>query len=835
MYAAISSDQAFKKLKSSVEGLSSNEVEIRRKMYGLNELPTKKRSLLLLFLSQFHDVMVYILFVALGISLLMPFLENGGHPHVGAFLDAGVIAAILVLNAILGFVQEYKAEEAIASLKKLTSPHTRVRRAGVEQIINSNELLPGDIMILESGDKISADARIISESHLEVNESSLTGESHTVDKSIEAITSKKKLPLADQRNMVFSGTLVTNGYAECVVTAIATETEIGKIAELVSETEFPETPLQQRMAGLGRMLGAVVLALCMLVFAVGIFEHMPFVEILLIAVSLAVSAVPEGLPAVVTVCMAMGVRRMAKQNALVRRLETLETLGSVSVICADKTGTITENKMAVVETWLNSEKFDEKHLGQIVASCNRARLPNIGDPTEVGLLEFAEKVGSDRLPIDDEEVPFSSEVKYMQVRCGDRVLLKGAPEKIFALAIDETEEILQANSQLASKGLRVLACAEKIGEDIHFVGLVAMEDPPRTTVKQAIAEAKTAGIRTIMITGDNPETALSIAKQVDIKGTAMHGSEIDQLTPEQFTDAIEDVSVFARVSPAHKLKILDALQESGEIVAMTGDGVNDAPALKGAHVGVAMGKVGTEVAREASSIVLADDHFGTIVTAIREGRRIYDNIKKFIVFLLRTNFDELLFITTCIFLRLPLPYLALHILWINLLTDSLPALALGMEKAEKDIMRRPPRDANEHLLEHQWGRLVFAGVFGFGVSFVLYLWLLSIGRPLIEARSVAMTLAILFELFVVISMRSKKPIWSIGFFSNPWMVCAVLVPFALQFLLIFTPLSDVFHLTQIALWEWGLVFAICVGAFIVFELLKLVPQPKKSTMSISIA
>jgi len=828
MYASATCENVLAQLKSSLEGISDKEVLLRREQYGLNDFPIKKKSLVLLFISQFNDVMVYILFVALGISLAMPFLENGGQPHAESFLDAAVIGAIILLNAILGFVQEYKAEESIEMLQKLSSPHARVRRNGEELIIPSKELVPGDIVIMEAGDKISADARIINESHLEVNESSLTGESHVVDKTSEAIAGTKKLALSQQRNMIFSGTLVTCGYAECVVTAIGLTTEIGKIAKLVSETDFPETPLQKRMAQLGSMLGAVVLGLCMIVFAVGIYESMPFVEILLIAVSLAVSAVPEGLPAVVTVCMAMGVRRMAKKNALVRRLEALEALGSVTVICADKTGTITQNKMSVVRTWLNSDAYDEKLLGQIASSCNRAQLPNIGDPTEVGLLEFAKKQDSERLPIDDEEVPFSSEVKYMQTRHGERVFLKGAPETIFSMSIDETEAILKTTEELASKGLRVLACAEKKDGVVHFVGLIAMEDPPRETAKESILEANAAGIRTIMITGDNPKTALAIAQAVGIEGDVMHGAELDSLSAEELSAALEHIGIFARVSPEHKLKILDALQKNNEIVAMTGDGVNDAPALKGAHVGVAMGKVGTEVAREASSIVLADDHYATIVTAIREGRRIYDNIKKFVMFLLRANFDELLFITTVLLLGMPLPYLPVHILWINLMTDGLPALALGMEPAEKDIMQRKPRDADEHLLAGQGGRLMFSAFFAFAIAFLFYLWQLSSGIPLDEARTTTLTLAILFELLLAHSVRSEKPLWEIGFFTNKWILWGTAIPFVFQLILLFTPLRDFFHLTSITVVEWLEIAVLSLGAFAVFELMKLIPERNKA-------
>ncbi|MAE68564.1 MAG: cation-translocating P-type ATPase [Candidatus Peribacteraceae bacterium] len=824
MYASATCENVLTKLKSSPDGISGEQVVVRRAKYGANELPVKKKSLLLLFFTQFNDVMVYILFAALGISIAIPFFENGGHPQLVNFLDAAVILAILILNAVLGFVQEYKAEEAIAALAKLTSPHARVRREGKEQIIDSRELVPGDIVIVEAGDRVSADGRILSHSHLRVNESSLTGESHAVDKTQEPMH-KDCLPLAEQHNMVFSGTLVTRGFAEYVVTSTALNTEIGKIAKLVSETEFPETPLQRRMAQLGKMLGIVVLVVCSVIAAIAFYQGLHITEILLITVSLAVSAVPEGLPAVVTVCLAMGVRRMTAQNALVRRLESLETLGSVTVICADKTGTITQNKMKVIDSWVVQGQSKEL-LAQIASSCNRAKLPDIGDPTEIGLLEFGEMENAKRLVVDDEEVPFTSDSKYMQTRHGNRMFLKGAPEKIVELAGGDYKDLLDADDEFAARGLRVLACAIKEGENVIVVGLVAMEDPPRATAMQAIEEAKAAGIRTIMITGDNVRTAQSIAEQVGIKGKAMHGSEVDQLTTEQLTVALEEVTVFARVSPVHKLKILDALQEAGEVIAMSGDGVNDAPALKGAHLGVAMGKVGTEVAREASSIVLADDHYATIVAAIREGRRIYDNIKKFVLFLLRANFDELLFIATTIILGMPLPYLPLHILWINLMTDGLPALALGMEPAERNIMKRLPRLQTEHILHGEWGRLVFSSIFAFAMAFLFFLWQLSSGVGIIEARSTTLTLAIIFELFLAFSVRSREPIWRIGFFSNRWMIGATAIPFIMQFVLLYTPLNVLFHVSPISLLQWIEVFALAGAGFIVFETMKLLPDRK---------
>ena len=824
MYASATCEDVLSKLESSLEGISGEQVVLLRAKFGPNELPTKKKSLIKLFFSQFQDAMVYILFAALGVSLIIPFVENGGHPALESFLDASVIFAILILNAILGFVQEYKAEEAIAALAKLTSPHARVRRDGKEQIISSSEIVPGDIIIVEAGDRISADGRIMNHSHLRVNESSLTGESHAVDKT-EKQMDKDSLPLAEQHNTLFSGTLVTRGYAEYVITATASNTEIGKIAKLVSETDFPETPLQRRMAQLGKLLGMVVIVMCGMIAGIGVYQQLPFTDILLITVSLAVSAVPEGLPAVVTVCLAMGVRRMTKKNALVRRLESLETLGSVTVICSDKTGTITQNTMKVIDSWL-AQGQDESLLAQIAASCNRAKLPDIGDPTEIGLLQFGEMHKAQRLEIDDEEVPFTSESKYMQTRHGDQVFLKGAPEKIVELAGGTHQKLLDADDAFATNGLRVLACAVKKGDTITIVGMIAMEDPPRETAKEAIAQAKTAGIRTIMITGDNLRTAASIAKQVGIEGKAIHASDIDHMTMHQLAVVLEDAAVFARVSPVHKLRILEALQDAGEVVAMSGDGVNDAPALKGAHVGIAMGKVGTEVAREASSIVLADDHFATIVSAIREGRRIYDNIKKFVLFLLRANFDELLFIATTIILGMPLPYLPLHILWINLMTDGLPALALGMEPAERGIMKRPPRPQSEHILHGEWGRLLFSSVFAFAMAFLFYLWQLSSGVSLIEARSTTLTLAIIFELFLAFSVRSSEPIWRIGFFGNPWLLGAVAIPFFLQFALLYTPLNILFHVTPISFTQWVEVFLLATGAFVVFEMMKLLPDRK---------
>lgn len=834
MYYQQSAADVLQILKSSQEGLKKKAIEMALEKHGYNELPQKKKSRFLLFCSQFNDVLVYILFVALGLSIVTPLLEAEVLTFE-SFLDALVITAILLLNAILGFVQEYRAEEAIEMLQKLTSPHARVRRGGTEMIVPSRELVPGDIVIVEAGDKFSADGRLLIESHLQVNESSMTGESNAIDKTLEALEGKRGL--AEQTNMVFSGTLVTRGSGEYVVTATGVQTEIGKIAKMVSDTDIPETPLQIRMQQLGKLIGLVVVALCVFVVFIGLFQGLSAPEILLLGVSLAVSAVPEGLPAVVTVCLAMGVRRMVTKNALVRRLDSLEALGSVTVICADKTGTITENRMRVVDSWLLHESEDESALlAQIASSCNRAYLPNLGDPTEIGLLEHGNDRKVKRLEIDDEEVPFTSEEKYMQTRHGSLVFLKGAPEKILELCGHKNADVIQKNNDgFAADGLRVLGCAvkEKGEANPRFVGLIALEDPPRETAASAIAQAKQAGIRTIMITGDNIVTAQAIAHDVGIEGEAMMGDEIDALSVEQLAEAVKTVSVFARVSPTHKVAILSALKMNGEIVAMSGDGVNDAPALKGAHVGIAMGKNGTEVAREAASIVLADDHYATIVEAIKEGRRIYDNIRKFVLFLLRANFDELLLITTTLIMGIPVPYLPIHILWINLMTDGLPALALGMEPAEKNVMNRPPRSPNEHILSGEWGRLTLSALWAYAVAFLFFLWELGKGVPLEEARTSTLTLAIFVELLMAFTTRSRRPIWEIGFFSNKWLLGAVLIPLVFQVLLVFTPFGKILHFVPMTMAEWLQTAGIAIVGFLVFESLKLLPNPTGDNTKVS--
>lgn len=831
MYYFESIESVLQAIKSSPQGIAETEVDRRRAEDGWNELPQKKQSLLLLFLRQFNDILVFILIGALLIAGFMPFFE-GEEITIRSFFDAFIIFAILLLNAVLGFVQEYKAEEAISGLQKLSSPHCRVRRDGQECIVPSRELVRGDVVIIEAGDRISADGRLIVVSHLEMNESSLTGESLPDAKQLQEVA--EGTPIADQTSMVFAGTLVTRGSGEYVITSTGIHTQIGQVAQLVSEAKTQKTPLEERMEHLSKMIGVFVLALCALLVLLGLWRGMSLLEVLIFGVSLAVSAVPEGLPAVVTVCLALGVRRMTKANVIVRKLQSLETLGSVTIICSDKTGTITENRMKVRELWVDlpsshpDAKKEEALLVQIAASCNRAKLPDLGDPTEIGLLEAAQEKGVERLDIDEEEVPFTSEEKYMQTRhksaSGDSlVFLKGAPEKIVSLCSQvHNATVLQHNKEMASRGLRVLGCAVRQGGQTRFVGLVGMEDPPRVGIPEAAAVAKRAGIRTVMITGDNLDTAMAIAKRVGIEGRGMEGRDLDALSPEQLQKIVREVGVYARVSPAHKLRILEALQANGEVVAMSGDGVNDAPALKGANVGVAMGKNGTEVAREAASIVLTDDNYATIVQAVREGRHLYDNIRKFILFLMHTNFYELLLFAVVIVAGLPMPYLPIHILWINLMTDGLPALALAVEAEEPDIMMRKPRSRKEHIFSGRWSTLILGAVVPCIVSFGLFVWELRNGASLDEARTLMFTYAILFEVLFTFSIRTLQPVWRTSLFSNRWLLAAVCVPLLLHLLLLYTDLHSLFSLTPLTLSEWGLLLLLVVASFMVFEFLKVV-------------
>ena len=873
MYALKTVDETFQDLGCSHEGLSVPEVEKRRAQFGFNEIPEKKRSLFLLFFRQFHSVLVYILIGALLLSIALPWFEREGHIVLEDFLDAIVIGVVLLLNALLGFFQETRAEKAIALLRKMSAQTVRVRRANTVQIIPARELLPGDVLLLEEGDRISADGRVMSAQNAEVDEASLTGESKPVLKVVEAVkgslNAEGKLVapvLGEQTSMVFRGTVMTRGHLEVCVTATGAYTELGKIAELVTSTEHPPTPLEHSMMRLGRMLGAVVVVICAVIFIVGFERGVPLEEMMLAAVSLAVSAVPEGLPAIVTIALAIGVQRMIRRRALTRELKAIETLGSVTVICTDKTGTITENQMRVQEVWIDDQHsallWTEGNGGaalktesgtpisphipllfSIAASCNNALSSAIGDPTEIALLEAADMLKAPRLPIAKETVPFSSDKKYMATvhEVGGKTVQywKGAPEILIplcthilrggqeiALTDEMREKILIENARMARGALRVLGMA--YGENpLVFVGLLGMLDPPREGVAEAVGRALSAGIRTIIITGDHVLTAQAIAERVGIGGEVLAGKEIDGLSEEELGKRLKTISIFARVSPAHKVKILSALQASGEIVAMGGDGVNDAPAIKKAHVGFAMGKEGTDVARETAQIVLTDDHYATVVDAIEEGRTIYDNIRKFVTFLLRANFDEVAVLFLAVILDAPLPFLAIHLLLINLVTDSLPAMALAMEDPERDVMRRPPRNPKAHILDGEYVFIFIAVIIATLATFHAFSTGLLISDNVDFARTLSLTTAILFELFLVNTCRSKRSLFSIGLFGNFYLIAANTIAFGILLLVLYTPLAPFFHVVPINLVHWTLPFLWSVGGLLFFEALKMLPRRRK--------
>ena len=832
MHATHTVDDVLSSLGTTHEGLNDTEVTSRHAQFGFNELPEKKRSLLLLFLGQFNSVLVYILFGALALSIILPIFENGHALGFADFIDAIAIGAILILNSCLGFYQERKAENAIASLEALSEPNARVRRNGKVIIIPSRELVPGDILLLEEGDKISADGRVISARGAKINEASLTGESLPEVKKTDPMEGEPVL--ADQKNMVFRGTIVTAGHLEVCVTAIGLKTELGKVAELVSSVEHPPTPLEQSMSALGRWLGIVVIVFCSLIFAVGFFRGLHITEMMLSAASLAVSAVPEGLPAIVTVCLAIGVQRMISRRALTRELSAIETLGSITVICTDKTGTITENRMEVEDTWRirrgEDVEDEKKFIHQIAASCNNALSLEVGDPTEVGLLKKAMEKGIERLSIVEEDVPFSSETKYMMTtheRDGQSVqFIKGAPEVVIEmcdLSDDEKEEVLEENEEMAKKALRILGFAWKdpSEEKAHFVGLIGLMDPPRDGVKDAIKVAKKAGIRTVMITGDHALTAKAIAKKIGLESEVILGKDLPAMSDKELQECVQKHSIFARVSPAQKVRILTGLQNSGEIVAMGGDGVNDAPALKKAHVGFAMGKQGTDVARETAEMILTDDHYASVVSAVEEGRTIYDNIRKFVVFLLRANFDELMVILGAILIGVPLPYLPIHILLRNLVIEGFPAMALAMEKSEADVMSRPPRKPGEHILHGEILFIALAAVIATIASFHVFFHALNVSSGDVDfARTLVVTTTILFELTLVFTCRSKKSLLNIGAFSNRYLLGAVGIAFAFLLVFLYTPLNTFLHLVPLRIDQWILPIVWSVGTLIFFEGLK---------------
>lgn len=859
-FFAVPEKEVLEKLNASVGGLSASDAASRLKVYGHNVLREEEQvHPFIIFLQQFKSPLVWILIVAMGISLL-----------VRELVDFYVIAVIVVLNAVLGFFQEYRAERSIDALKKMISLKATVLRDGEEVIVDASEVVPGDILLLATGDKVSADARIIESVNLQIQEAALTGESVPVKKTAGVLHAETAV--ADRSNMVFSGTIVTNGRAKAVVIGTGMQTEFGKIARLIQEAKPEPTPLQKKLKRIGLFLGSTVIIVAVAVFLIelALFDE-PWSALLLTAMALAVAAIPEGLPAVVTVGLSLGVQRLAKKNALMRTLPSVETLGACSVICTDKTGTLTHNEMTVRRLFVNKEIVEvagsgydsEGHFSHDVKSFelllrigalnNDAKLNKengvwqvIGDPTEAALIVSARKAGLNVEELSAKnprigEKEFTSERKRMTTihKIGkDRVsYVKGAPEvivsrcskmlvngRVVRLSTADKKEILAKNDEFAKSALRVLAFAYKAvdskdpEDDLTFVGLQAMLDPPRKEAKEAIAKCETAGIKVVMITGDHIVTAEAVAKELGILGRAVTGVELDKI--HNLADEVETIAIYARVNPAHKLKIIEAFKAKGHIVAMTGDGVNDAPALKKADLGIAMGISGTAVAKEASAMILADDNFASIVRAVEEGRRIYDNIQKYLAYLLGGNIGEVLTIVSSMVIGLPLPLVALQILWVNLVTDGLPALALGVDPAEPDVMRRPPRKPEQSVFK---GLEPYVYVFPVILA-VCTVWLFDryLDAGLLKAQTMAFSSLVMFEVFAALSCRSlTQPVFMIGIFKNKMLWLALVGSVALQFVLMYSPLSSAFGVVPLSVMEWLTVAGVAFIGFAYLEVHKL--------------
>ena len=800
-------------------GLSQQESKERLKRYGLNEMTSSsKRSPLTLLLAQFSDFMILVLIAAAIIS-----------GYVGEPVDALVILIIIILNAIIGFVQDFRAEKALEALSEMAASHARVRRNGEYEEVPATELVPGDVVLIEAGNIIPADIRLVEAANLQVNEASLTGESFTVEKQTSPIKAETHA-LGDRTNMAYKGCVVSNGRGEGICVATGMDTEFGKIAILLDKNGDNKTPLQHRMSSFGKRLSIIILAICALIFGVGLLRGEDLALMFLTAVSLAVAAIPEALPAIITVSLALGAKRMVKSNALIRRLPAVEALGSVTYICSDKTGTLTQNRMSLEAIYADDalyESFPQQDdsafwltFGQALALNNDIQVDAegalLGDPTEIALYEAAVNAGYDKDQLEQNlprigEIAFSSERKCMTtIHSHANAIIaftKGAPEAIMQRCTEQlrtddnkaslNQSLIQKAAQnMAKKGYRVLALAfrqwdtdptsqteDKIESELCFLGLIALIDPPRPSAKEAVAQCRDAGIKVVMITGDHPETALAIAQRLGIANEhnkVISGDDLKALSDQALKTSILDTTVYARVNPEQKIRIVEALQSHQQFVAMTGDGVNDAPALKRADVGVAMGKIGTEVAREASQLVLLDDEFKTIVTAVKEGRRIFDNIRKFIKYTMTSNTGEILTLLIAPFLGMPIPLLPIHILWINLVTDGLPGLALSVESAEKDVMKRPPRPFNESIFAHgMWQHMLWVGLLIAALSLFSLAWADSQGSE--HWQTMVFTTLTFCQLVHVLVIRSdKESLFSIGFASNPILLITVALTMGLQ-------------------------------------------------------
>lgn len=881
-YHALSAGEVLTSLGSGDGGLDTGEVENRLRLHGPNALrEAKKRSLILLFLQQFTSLLILILIIAAVISGLF-----------GEWADAIAILIIVLLNGVIGFIQEYRAEKALESLKRMTASHSQVIRGSVTLTVETYGLVPGDMILIAEGDRVPADARLVEVVALEANEATLTGESVPDPKDAERVLDPVTA-LSDRVNMVYQGTVITHGRGRAVVTATGVKTELGRIAELVVDKPEPETPLQAQLRMLAKQLSIAALGLVALIFVMGILRGYAPVELFLITVSLAVAAIPEGLPTVVTVTLAIGVQRMAAHHAVIRKLPAVEVLGAANVICTDKTGTLTKNEMTVRSLFVNGSFFtvtgegyaaagtilrdkkevtdavDKKALDLLLTTgvlCNTSRLTRdpatgaveiAGDPTETALLVLAEKGGPGLRDVREKfpcgtEIPFDSVRKMMTVICTvdghERAFVKGAPEILLArcdrilqkgaehaLTDRDREQVQDAISRMGSEALRVLAFAyrdiatgerEGIESQLVFAGLAGMMDPPREEAKRAISACHDAGIRVIMITGDNPETARAVADELGISGpgeaVVVTGPEMDGWSDEDFRVSVQTVRIFARVNPEHKLRIVCALQDNGDVVAMTGDGVNDAPAIIRADIGIAMGLTGTEVTKDVSDMVIMDDNFASIERAVEEGRVIYENILKSVRFLITCNLGEIAAITLALLAGLASPLAPIQILWMNIVTDSPPALALAMDPMDPDTMKRPPRPPKQQILTWQSSKeLIITGLVIALVTLAVFAGYLAGGPDLAaKAGTMAFSVIVISQLFTALAYSGsrERSLISTGMFRNPWLWAAVGFGLATQFLITeWKPFMAVFGTVPLGVVDWGLVLLVSLAPVVVVE------------------
>ena len=876
-----STEEVARRLKTNAKvGLAEEDVEKRKIEFGLNKLEEKKKeSIVIKLIKQFNDFMIIILIIASIVSAVVSKMQGEND-----YIDSIIIIAIVILNAIMGLVQEERAEKSIESLKKLTPKMAKVLRDGKVEEINAEELVPGDVIELEDGKYVPADCRIIECYNLKIEESSLTGETIPVEKTTEIINDKN-ITIADINNMAFMTTVVVHGHGKAIVTETGMDTKIGQIANMIIKEESPETPIQKKLSEVGKILGLVCLGICLVIFIIGIIKKIEPIEMFMTSVGLAVAAIPEGLPAIVTIVLSIGVTKMAKKNSIIRKLPAVETLGSSSVICSDKTGTLTQNKMTVIKTYSDNKNF-LLELGCMCTDCliqeeNGVKVAT-GEATELAIVNYAldEKINKvdlyRKMPrIDD--IPFDSNTKMMttihriekdipkhdvndknyifgQQQINEinvqesakkyRYITKGAPEvlidkctKIFTngtiqpITNMQKNKISQENIKMANDALRVIAVAykdtkdrnEKI-DDLIFVGLIGMIDPPREGVKEAVECCKKAGIKTVMITGDHIATAKAIANELGIlknENEAITGKELDLISDSNLEKNISNYSVFARVTPEHKVRIVKAWQKTGAVVAMTGDGVNDSPALKNADIGIAMGKSGTDVAKNAADMILVDDNFVTIVEAVRQGRIIYDNIKKAIHFLLATNIGEIVTIFIGLILGLDSPLLAIQLLWINLVTDSLPAIALGLEKEEKEIMERKPRNSKKSIFsEGLWYRIVTEGI----MIGSLTLFAFSLGNKYygVEVgRTMAFVSLGLLELVHSFNIKTEESIFRTGILENKYLIGSFFAGTMLQIIVVIIPyLANIFKLVSLNKMQWIYTLLISFLPIIIIELQK---------------